>query len=58
MSKYTNLFKVKSKLEGYLFKAESKIWVFLFIKESSLNLIDLKIEKGCSWGRANLFEII
>jgi len=40
-SKYTNLFK-----------AESKIWIFLFIKESSLNLIDLKIVKRLLLGES------
>ncbi|WP_220396029.1 hypothetical protein, partial [Bacteroides intestinalis] len=41
LCKYTNLFK-----------AESKIWIFLFIKESSLNLIDLKIVKRLLLGES------
>jgi len=40
-SKYTNLFKVKS-----------KIYLFLFIAESSLGLIDLKIVKRLLLGES------
>jgi len=33
-SKYTNLFKVKSKLGGYLFKVESKIYLFCLLQKA------------------------